>query len=234
MYDNENSVDALREELFRLNRLVEDFRKKQEDYEIAYEQLREKEEFNFALFNYNPITTVVVDKDGKVVKSNKAKMTSGDRLPAIGDVLYRDYAHKHTLDMYGEMMSCIRDGHVKTFPQLPYEGKFMAITIAPFSGGAIITSQDITGRVLAERDRTNLIADLRRALDEVETLRGLLPICASCKKIRDDGGYWNTVEEYFSKRSKMDFSHTVCPDCIKMLYPDLWEQMPKHEMKRVK
>jgi hypothetical protein len=197
-------------------------------------ELRKKEEFNFALFQYNPNTTIVVDRQGKVVKSNRAKLTSGDRLPKIGDVMYRDYADQHAIDMYEELMSSIRGGHVKSFPQLPYKGKFLTITIAPFSEGAIITSQDITGRVLAERDRTNLIADLRKALDEVETLRGLLPICASCKKIRDDGGYWNTVEEYFSHRSKVDFSHTLCPDCIKMLYPDLWEQMPKHEMKRAK
>jgi hypothetical protein len=220
MNDTNGESARLREEVQRLT--------------AELSELRKKEEFNFALFQYNPNTTIVVDRQGRVVKSNRAKLTSGDRLPKIGDVMYRDYADKHAINMYEELMSSIRSGHVKTFPQLPYKGKSLTVTIAPFSEGAIITSQDITGRVLAERDRTNLIADLRKALDEVETLRGLLPICASCKKIRDDGGYWNTVEEYFSHRSKVDFSHTLCPDCIKMLYPDLWEQMPKHEMKLAK
>jgi hypothetical protein len=234
MSDLNIDMAGLRNEVYRLSREVNEYRKKQQEYKLAYEQLREKEEFNFALFQYNPATTIVVDNNGRVVKSNRAKLTSGDRLPAIGDVMYRDYARKHTIDMYEELMACIGSGHVKTFPQLPYEGKFLTITIAPFSKGAIITSQDITSRVQAERDRTDLIADLRRAIEEVETLRGLLPICASCKKIRDDGGYWNTVEEYFSHRSKVDFSHTMCPDCIKTLYPDLWEQMPKREMKLVK
>ncbi len=219
-------------EVERLSRELQELRARQRDREREYEDLREKEEFNFALFQFNPNTTIVVDTGGRVVKSNRAKLKSGDRLPAIGDVMYRDYADKHAIDMYDELMSCMHTGHVKSFPQLPYKGRFLAVTIAPFSKGAIITSQDITGRVQAERDRTNLIADLRRALDEVETLRGLLPICASCKKIRDDGGYWSTVEEYFSHRTKVDFSHTLCPECIKTLYPDLWEQMPKREMKR--
>jgi hypothetical protein len=146
----------------------------------------------------------------------------------IGDTMYHDYANRHSVNMYAQLMECISSGDVRSFPELAYENKILSVTIAPFAKGAIITSQDITERVQAERDRITLIADLRRALDEVETLRGLLPICASCKKIRDDRGYWNTVEEYFSNRSKVDFSHTLCPDCIRTLYPDLWEQMPQN------
>jgi hypothetical protein len=55
----------------------------------------------------------------------------------------------------------------------------------------------------------------------VKTLSGLLPICASCKKIRDDGGYWRTVEKFISDRSGAQFSHGLCDDCIRKLYPDL-------------
>ena len=228
MNDQEKTIAQLKNDVARLSWQVEEYRTLQEKYEKAFLELKEKEEFNFALFQYSPMTTVVVDREGKVIKSNKAKQQSGDRLPNIGDVMYRDYANKHTIDMYGEMMACMESGQARTFPQMSYEGKHLAVTIAPFSMGAIITTQDITTRVQAELDRMNLIADLRRALEEVETLRGLLPICASCKKIRDGTGYWNTVEEYFTNRSKVDFSHTLCPDCIKTLYPDLWEQMPRH------
>ncbi|HUI92966.1 MAG TPA: hypothetical protein VLX68_12025 [Chitinivibrionales bacterium] len=227
-----NDPEKLRAEVSRLTRELDECNSKLRGLEREHERLREKEEFNFALFNHGPVTAIVVDVNGKVVKSNRAKLRSGDRLPNIGDVMYRDYAGKHAIDMHAEMMACIRSGQVKEFPQLPYGGKFLSVTIAPFSKGAIIASQDITARVLAERDRTALIAELRKALDEVETLRGLLPICASCKKIRDDGGYWNTIEDYFSHRTRVDFSHTLCPDCVQKLYPELWEKMPKHEMKR--
>jgi CheY-like chemotaxis protein len=71
-----------------------------------------------------------------------------------------------------------------------------------------------------ERDRERLIKELQTALAEVKLLSGLLPICASCKNIRDDQGYWSRVETYFEKRSGATFSHGICPDCATKLYPE--------------
>ena len=65
------------------------------------------------------------------------------------------------------------------------------------------------------------VTELKEALDKIKTLSGLLPICASCKKIRDDEGYWNQIESYISNYSEVSFSHSICPDCAKSLYPDL-------------
>jgi len=62
--------------------------------------------------------------------------------------------------------------------------------------------------------------DLEKALTEITTLRGLLPICCCCKKIRDDNGYWNQIEVYFQERSDLEFSHGLCPQCIDEQYPD--------------
>ena len=59
-----------------------------------------------------------------------------------------------------------------------------------------------------------------KALNEVKILRGLLPICASCKKIRDDHGYWNQIETYIRDHSEAEFSHSICPDCMRALYPE--------------
>ena len=64
-------------------------------------------------------------------------------------------------------------------------------------------------------------AQLQKALDEVKILSGFLPICSSCKNIRDDKGYWNQIENYISKHSEAEFSHSICPECAKKLYPDL-------------
>jgi CheY-like chemotaxis protein len=64
--------------------------------------------------------------------------------------------------------------------------------------------------------------ELQEALAKVRTLRGLLPICASCKKIRDDQGYWQQVEVYVRDHSEAEFSHCLCPDCAKKLYPELY------------
>jgi DNA-binding response OmpR family regulator len=64
------------------------------------------------------------------------------------------------------------------------------------------------------------IEELRLALDQVKTLRGIVPICARCKNIRDDQGYWNQVEVYVRDHTEAQFSHGICPDCMKQLYPD--------------
>ncbi len=70
-------------------------------------------------------------------------------------------------------------------------------------------------------ERGRLIAELQDALGKVRTLSGLLPICACCKKIRDDKGYWNQIESYIQKHSDAEFSHGICPDCFKALYPEI-------------
>lgn len=79
----------------------------------------------------------------------------------------------------------------------------------------------LDGRQRAEREREKLIAELQAALANVKTLRGLLPICSSCKKVRDDRGYWNQIESFVRERSEAAFSHSICPECEKKLYPEL-------------
>jgi hypothetical protein len=63
------------------------------------------------------------------------------------------------------------------------------------------------------------VAELRLALEHIKTLRGIVPICANCKKIRDDQGYWKQVEEYVRDHSEAEFSHGICPACMEKLYP---------------
>jgi len=80
--------------------------------------------------------------------------------------------------------------------------------------------RDITDRKSSERKQAELLAALRKALQEVKVLRGLLPICAYCKKIRDESGGWQAVESYMEKRSDVHFSHGICPDCLKEHYAE--------------
>jgi hypothetical protein len=81
--------------------------------------------------------------------------------------------------------------------------------------------EEIKDRKKAEKEKEKLIVELKKAVYEVKTLGGLLPICASCKRIRDDKGYWNQLESYIRQHSDAEFSHSVCPDCAKELYPEL-------------
>jgi len=79
-------------------------------------------------------------------------------------------------------------------------------------------TEEIEERKLAEKERERLLSELQHALDSIKTLKGLLPICANCKKIRDDKGYWKQIEVYIATHTDASFSHSICPECAEKLY----------------
>lgn len=92
----------------------------------------------------------------------------------------------------------------------------------PFDAGELRARVNVAGRLLeTQAARAGTIAELREALDHIKTLQGFLPICAFCKNIRDDKGYWSQVEAYLSTHTDVQFSHGICPDCVKKHYPEL-------------
>ena len=99
---------------------------------------------------------------------------------------------------------------IKAFPRFSRKGKIT---------GIVHIVRDITRQKTLEAERDQLIFDLTDALMKVKILRGLIPICASCKKIRDDRGYWKQVEEFLQENSDIDFTHGFCPECEKKAFP---------------
>ena len=95
----------------------------------------------------------------------------------------------------------------------------------PFRGGELLArvATHVSLRRALQRER-----ELRRSLEEslaqVKTLSGLLPICARCKKVRDDNGYWSQIETYLSEHARVDFTHGICPECSHDLYPEMGER----------
>jgi PAS domain S-box-containing protein len=87
--------------------------------------------------------------------------------------------------------------------------------------------RDITERKRAEEEREKLILALQDALAKVKTLKGLLPICAWCKKIRNDKGYWTKVETYIGEHSDVSFTHGICPECLKKESPETYDAESK-------
>jgi PAS domain S-box-containing protein len=83
-----------------------------------------------------------------------------------------------------------------------------------------IIIRDISSRKHAQAERERLITDLTDALAKINTLTGLLPMCSSCKKIRDEAGKWTALDLYIREHTKADFSHGICPECAKVLYPN--------------
>ncbi len=123
-----------------------------------------------------------------------------------------------------------RGGHINWFDTVrvrkdgtPVE---VSVSLSPIAGptgeiiGASSIARDITAQRQEEAERLKLIEDLTEALAQAKTLRSLLPICTSCKKIRDDHGYWQQLEIYFHQHEHFDFSHGLCPECAERLYPD--------------
>lgn len=91
--------------------------------------------------------------------------------------------------------------------------------VRPISNRELLARiQAIVRIIWIERDRDFLIENLEKALDAIKTPSGIVPICASCKKIRDDQGYWEEVESYVKKHSTAEFTHGICPDCVKKFY----------------
>ncbi|MBU4036571.1 MAG: hypothetical protein KKA35_09100, partial [Proteobacteria bacterium] len=79
---------------------------------------------------------------------------------------------------------------------------------------------DITERKKVEEQREELILELQNALNNIKTLKGLLPICSKCKKIRTDKGYWSQIEVYIQTHTDASFTHSMCPVCVKEMYGD--------------
>ena len=91
----------------------------------------------------------------------------------------------------------------------------------PFDPGELHARVNVGRRILELQDAmADKVRELQKALDDVRTLRGIIPICANCKKIRDDQGYWNQVEAYVRDHTEAEFSHSICPECMKELYPE--------------
>lgn len=87
---------------------------------------------------------------------------------------------------------------------------------------ALALKRELDARRQREEELARKNEELEQALKEVKVLRGFIPICAACKKVRNDRGYWQEVEAYISERSDTQFSHGICADCAKKLYPDVF------------
>lgn len=102
-----------------------------------------------------------------------------------------------------------------------FEGRLIGLG----RGATLLVLSEQTQRKRMERERERLIGELRDALAQVKTLRGMLPLCANCKKVRDDEGYWHQVDVYIRDHSEAQVSHGICPECTEKLYPEYAEKL---------
>ncbi|MDZ7698135.1 MAG: MASE3 domain-containing protein [Deltaproteobacteria bacterium] len=224
-------------------------------YNLLFKDLKASRQHLGQIIDFLPDATFVIDRKGRVVAWNRAmeKMTGVKAGEIVGK---GDY--EYAIPFYGErrpmLINLVTAWDQETqeiYQYVKKEGDALVSEtydsrVSPGGtlwnkssllydeygevAGAIESIRDITERKRQEEEREKLIAKLQDALFQVRKLSGMLPICASCKKIRDDKGYWEQVESYITKHSEVRFSHGVCPECAKKLYPEFYDDMfPKGE-----
>jgi len=180
------------------------------------------------LFDFAPDGYLVTDPQGTIREANRVAATLlGVRReflvakPLLVFVAEEEQGafHDHLTQLQGTVAS-VQDWQLTLHPRhgAPVP---TGITVGAVRGadgrltGLRWLLRDISERRRVEEERQTLLQGLQDALAKVKTLSGLLPICAWCKRIRDDEGYWNQVEEYISKHSDATISHGICPECLK-------------------
>lgn len=181
----------------------------------------------------NVIPVCITDKDFNIVRANDSYWNIWGK---SGSEPIKCYDHRPGEDCHTEKcaLTQITNGAKEYVceSQKKYnkETHHFILTSKPFFdsknkvAGIIESFQDITDRKKLEDEKARLIDQLQSSLEKVKLLSGFLPICASCKKIRDDKGYWNQIESYIKDHSEAEFSHGICPECAKKLYPEFMKE----------
>jgi len=197
-------------------------------------RLKEALEFNEKILATSSVGIATYSFDGRATFVNEA-MTNiiGATKEQLLNQNFREIASWKTSGLLDACEEALATGAEKTqevlFATTSGRDVWLDCRLRRFKSGdeyhLLLTVNDITALKLAEQEKQTLIDELQRALSDIKKLSGLLPICASCKKIRDDKGYWNEVERYISEHSEARFSHSICPDCMRKLYPDVADKI---------
>lgn len=195
------------------------------------EDLRRSEEKHRILVEESPDPVFCLSREGRYEFANRA-LAEGfgrPRVEIVGLSLWDVFPESEADRRFAVLGEVFRTGESRVVEgrvPRPDGVRYYVTTVNPVRDAAgrvvstICSAKDITERKQAEEALELERQRLQRALDEVKTLRGIVPICASCKRIRDDRGYWNQVEVYVGERTEAEFSHGVCPECMKRFYPE--------------
>lgn len=212
----------------------------------AEEEVKNSQKKLKGIIDFLPDPTWVIDNNGTVIQWNHAleRLTNipaeemvgkgnyeyaiplyGKRRPVLIDLVLNPDTEWEQEYAFLEKQDNTLVSSETYHPSLGAMERYLSGTASPLfdadgnTVGAIESVRDITEKKRMEQEKEKVIREeLDKALSKIKLLRGLLPICASCKKIRDDNGYWNQIEDYLRFHSEVEFSHSLCPPCVKNLY----------------
>ncbi len=206
------------------------------DNEKLVTELRESERKFRAIFDQAFQFIGLMTVDGTLIAVNRTALDFAgiEEKDVLGKPFWETTWWTHSAELQERLKGAIRKAAYGRFvrfeafhPTIDGGIHYFDVSMKPVKDEAgnvyllILESRDITERKHAEQEREKTIVKLQDALAEVKTLRGFLPICAYCKNIRDDEGYWKKIEGYIQKHSYAEFSHGICPECAKKYYPDM-------------
>ena len=227
-------LEALvRERTDELAKLNEQLQKDIAIRRLAEEKLRESEERFRRVFEDGPLGIVIFSPGFRIFNTNKAmcEMLGYTKQELSGrgleDITYPEDRQK-TIDLAGQMLRGERPLFQLEKRCVKKNGDAfwtsMTTTALRSKNGevsyALCMVEDISNRKSVEQEREILIHELRVAMANIKTLKGLLPTCAWCKRVRDENGNWKKVETYIEEHSDASFTHGICPDCLKKNDPE--------------
>ena len=194
-----------------------------------------------SLIELSPLGIGIVNSKGIIVDANDSLATMlGYELYELKGLSFREITHHDDLEREDLLLKSLEDLNKTSFSlEKRYRHKkgnyfWVNITVGKtydiYGTGVFYFGlvEEISSRKKLEEEREKLINDLKKALDEIKQLQGFIPICANCKKIRDDTGYWQQVEKYIADRTDAQFSHSLCPECVKKLYPNIHQKLSEN------
>jgi PAS domain S-box-containing protein len=203
-----------------------------EDLKKKLEQMRDRMDVLASVLDESTDPIFNILEDGTYRYINRAFAAPFGKNPEdiIGKKIYDIFPQEEADKRMAVVKKAFATGETIVFDvRVPHEPEdmFFITSVKPVKGGGgevtsvICISKNITDRKKVEEEREQLIRDLQNALARIKTLSGMFSICSNCKKIRSDEGNWTHIESYIRDHSDADFSHSICPECMKKLYPGI-------------
>ncbi|MGC9325146.1 MAG: PAS domain S-box protein [Desulfomonilia bacterium] len=248
MKDSEKTKEQLIGDLKRMRVQARAIRKQQGSPGGQKETLKRRVEIFESMIEHCAVAIFAIDTHHRVIHWNSAceeltGIKAGDVIgtgrhwsafyeherPCLSDIIIDgDLSRLGELyKIHGQSVLLSHGLHAEGwYPRVGGKERYLIFDAAPIRTrdgdllAVIETLQDITVLKRVEEEREHLNAELVEALKQIKTLKGLIPICAACKKIRDDKGYWKQLESYLEEHSEAIFSHGLCPDCFQQYFPE--------------